>query len=412
MRRAVVRVLLLQLWRDRGALVTGFVLPVVVFVVFAAIFGGASGNRLLLRVVVADELQTPESRRLVAALATLRTVTITARVADRAEAEQQVAGGAADAGLVIRTGARPLDQLAGEGDPPLLVLTHPARSVAGSLLAGNVERLYYERLPDVALRGVVSLVDALVVPLTDEQRTEADRQLADMAPDPAEPDAAPEDGTTMAPLVAQALATTGGASIDEVAYYAGSVAILFVLLAAVHGAASLHDDVASGVVDRVLTGPATLATLVDGRAIFLVGQALLQVTVIFAVAWLGYGVNVPARLGPWLIVTVAVAVASAGLMLLVSVLCRSSQQAIAVSNVAVLVLSAVGGSMVPRFLMPQWLQQLGWLTPNAWAIDAYGEALRTGSALEGSLRPALVLVLLGTGAWLAARHQARRWETR
>lgn len=412
MRAAVVRVLLLQLWRDRGALVMGFVLPVVVFVVFAAIFGGASGNTLLLRVVVADELQTAESRRLVEALSTLKTVTVTAQVPARAAAEQVVAEGAADAGLVLPAGARPLTQLAGDGEPPMLVLTHPARSVAGSLLAGHVERLYYEQLPDVALRGVVSLVDALVVPLTDDQKAEADRQLAAMAPQPGEPADAPEDGTTMAPMVAQAPATTRGASIDEVAYYAGSVAILFVLLAAVHGAASLHDDVASGVVDRVLTGPATLATLVDGRAVFLAGQALLQVLVIFAVAWLGYGVDVPARLGPWAIVTVAVAVASAGLMLLVSGLCRSAQQAVAVSNVAVLVVSAIGGSMVPRFLMPLWLQQLGWLTPNAWAIDAYGEALRAGSAWSGTLRPSLVLLVIGLGGWLLARQLARRWETR
>ena len=412
MRAAVVRLLWLQLSRDRGALVMGFVLPVVVFVVFAAIFGGASGNTLLLRVVVADELHTPESRRLVEALSTLTTITVTAQVANRAAAEQQVAEGAADAGLVLPAGARPLSQLAGDGDPPLLVLTHPARAVAGSLLAGHVERLYYERLPDVALRGVVSLVDALVVPLTADQQAEADRQLTAMAPQPGDPADTPEDGTTMAPLVAQAPATTRGAAIDEVAYYAGSVAILFVLLAAVHGAASLHDDVASGVVDRVLTGPATLATLVDGRAIFLAGQALLQVLVIFAVAWLGYRVNVPARIGPWLLVTGAVAVASAGLMLLVSVLCRSAQQAVAVSNVAVLVVSAVGGSMVPRFLMPLWLQRLGWLTPNAWAIDAYGEALRAGSAWSGTLRPSLVLLTIGLGGWLLARQLARRWETR
>ena len=57
MRLAVLRSLALGLWRDRGALVMTFALPVVVFLVFAAIFSGASGDALRLRVAIADDAQ-------------------------------------------------------------------------------------------------------------------------------------------------------------------------------------------------------------------------------------------------------------------------------------------------------------------------------------------------------------------
>ncbi len=412
MRGAVVRTLVLALWRDRGALVMSFVLPVIVFLVFAAILSGATGDELRLRIVVANENSDPLSGRLVVALTNDRSLRLVGPVlSSAAAADAAVAAGTADAAVVLRRGGRSLDDLIGAGAAPVLVLTHPARAVAGAILGGAVQRAYFAALPDAALRGVVSLVDSAIVELTEAQRTEADAALDEMAANVGRSQAQGTPGDALLSLVETQRSAQSRGALDQLTYYAAAVSALFVLLSAVYAASSLHDDRASGIADRVMAGPAGMAALIDGRALFLVGQGAVQVVVVFGVAWVTYSRQWPGALWAWGLMTVALAVASAGLTLSVACVCRSTRQAQAASNVLILIASAIGGSMVPRYLMPQWLQTTGWISPNAWAIEGYARALGPDLLRAASVLPAIVLLAVGAAGWLLARRTATGWET-
>ena len=81
------------------------------------------------------------------------------------------------------------------------------------------------------------------------------------------------------------------------------------------------------------------------------------------------------------------------------------------SVILVLTMSALGGSMVPRYVMSPRMRELGQWTFNAWALDGYDKVFWRDLPVE-SLWPQLsVLLLAGVGFLVLARALAIRWET-
>ena len=405
-RAALFRVMALSLVRDRGALAMGFILPAVVFVIYAVIFSGAAGGDLTVRLAIADERKSELSKSFLDRLGQEEGIVVFQDMAMTASGvESFVRGGSVDVGLIIRDNGTALDDVGKDDAAPILLLTDPSREISVSVLQGALQKTYFATFPDAVLRGTARILDERFMKFDPRQVVALERGLEAM-----------REGNGDAEPIELGLDRfyersniVGNPEVPtSVTYYAGAVAILFLLFSAANGAMTLLEEKENGVFARLSAGPGGSGVILDGKFAFLVLQGFVQVLVIYLVAWLGFGVNLPGNLFMWALTTLAAAISTAGIALMFVSLCRTKVQAQVLGNILILVISALGGSMVPRFLMPPYVQDLGWITPNTWVLEAYASIFWRGEGLGEIAVPLLALVLSGTVGLVSARLVVHR----
>jgi ABC-2 type transport system permease protein len=151
-------------------------------------------------------------------------------------------------------------------------------------------------------------------------------------------------------------------------------------------------------------GPYFLINLAQAGLMLLVGR--------YVVPWLGgEALALPARWDLLVLAAVCTSLAALGWGLLVASGARTLEQATVIGGVGNILAAALGGIMVPRFVMPQAMQRWAELSPMAWALDAFHAVmLRGATAAELALPCAKLLalgaLLLAAAFWLHRRRGA------
>jgi len=161
---------------------------------------------------------------------------------------------------------------------------------------------------------------------------------------------------------------------------------------------------------------ARLHSLGVPRALLLTSKALpyLGVNAVQAMLMLAVGVWVMPRIGGdalslqgihWGALAVAisaVSLAAVGLALVLACAVRSHAQASAVGPILNVLMAAVGGIMVPAFVMPAFMQRLATWSPMNWGLEALLTVLLRGGDISATWPHVSKLAAFAALTWLLA----------
>jgi ABC-2 type transport system permease protein len=195
-----------------------------------------------------------------------------------------------------------------------------------------------------------------------------------------------------------------------ISFYAAAIGVMFLLFTASGSAGALLDEAESGTLDRVLSSRVTMTTLLAGKMTFNTLLAFSQLCVMFLFAWAVFHIDLFGHIPGFVVMGICTAFAVAAFGMLLASMCHTRAQLGAVSTLLILIMSSLGGSMFPRFLMPPAMQKAGLFTINAWAIDGFTKVFWRDLPVTALWPQVGVLLAVGVGLFLIARRVARRWE--
>ncbi|HET7695495.1 MAG TPA: ABC transporter permease [Vicinamibacterales bacterium] len=417
----LLRVSWTNLKRDRVAQALTFLLPILFFSIFATVFGnqGRDGTSRV-RIAVVDEDGSELSRRIVAGLQqeTALRVRVSADQAGqgatltRAAAEQLVKNGDVPVAVVLPKGigASATAFTRDPAAPRIQLLADVSDPVAPQMVNGLLQKVTMTAAPDLMMQGGIQQFEQHAGVLTPGQRSAVDAWLPQLKPAAGSAASAGAAGS-FGVGVETVDVMRQGRSESLVSFYAAGVGVMFLLFSVSAGGGTLLDEVDSGTLDRVLSTRVGMSGLLVGKWLFLALVGVLQLTVMFVWGRVAFGLDLFSHVPGFLIMTLVTAGAAAAFGLMLATLARTRAQLSAISTIIILTMSALGGSMFPRFLMSETMQKLGLLTFNGWALDGYLKVFWRDAPVL-ALWPQVAVLIALTAVFLAlARTFARRWET-
>jgi ABC-type multidrug transport system permease subunit len=197
---------------------------------------------------------------------------------------------------------------------------------------------------------------------------------------------------------------TGPGLIQAVA----GTAVMMLLMSLANMGGGMLTEKEEGTLKRLLYTPMNPNNILFGKMIASIATAFIQLTVMFGFASFVFDLDLGKNVPGLLLMVVATAFACASFGIFLAAIARTRSQLQSMSTLIVLTMSALGGSMIPAFIMPAWMQKISWFSVNRWAIEGFYDVFWRDRPVSEIAVKAGVLLLMGLALSFIAVRLFRR----
>lgn len=380
---------LILFFHDQRSVVLTFLLPVILISLFAFAYGaiGAyNGRSEPVDLLVSDLDQTLSSKKIIKKIDSLEDIRII--VTDSSFSRDLVIKGKYACAMILYKGFQ--DSLEAGNTIPLELVYDRARETEIAILQQNLIRTLMSSEGEM-------IVKKSIEKYLREQFPEIDKNTSDNILKTA----VRKDNNLLDIKWTSIVGMKNDTKLGLIQAVAGT-AILMLLFSVAGVGTSILEEKENGTINRLLYSPLNGSEILYGKMLFAFFISILQLTAMFIFAWLVFNMDLSVNIPAFILMIIATAFAVSGLGIFLAAVAKSRQQAQNLSTIIILVMSAIGGSMIPLFIMPSVLQKIALFSLNYWGIQGFYDIFWRTLPLEAILPKILILMGIGIVMTLAS----------
>jgi ABC-2 type transport system permease protein len=178
-------------------------------------------------------------------------------------------------------------------------------------------------------------------------------------------------------------------------------------------ALSIVNERQSGSYKRILISPITLTQYIVGKVAPFIIVNIVQAVFMFAIGayvlpLFGCAELVITNVPALFLVTLAISVVSISFGLFMGSMSKSGTIVASVTAAVLIIMCVIGGVMVPKFVMPSFMQKMSLFVPQGWAVDGYQDILVRGYGVPDILPALGILMLFALGFFVIGMVRLNR----